>query len=76
MANAFPGLVTKPKATRKGRGRVLNTATFIARSRQESSEQKAIWNNDTRQFFDLTTADQTACRDALERLLETRLRRL
>lgn len=57
--------------------------TFIQRSRSESSEQKAIWHNESgagksrvrRQFFELGTDDQVAVKEGLERLLQDRIER-
>ena len=85
--NAFPGL-TKPKTARKGsgkrRGRVtVSPATFIARSRAVSAEQKAMYHNVLgagrrgvlRKFFDLNVSDQNALRDGLEKLVGQRIRK-
>jgi hypothetical protein len=51
--------------------------TFIQRSRAVSSEEKAMHHNVTgkvlREFFDLGTEDQEACRDALEKAVAMRL---
>lgn len=55
--------------------------SFIARSRQTSSEEKAMFHNVTgagksgviREFFNLHETDQEALRDDLERLIATRL---
>jgi hypothetical protein len=60
----------------------VSAATFIGRSRAESSEQKAIWHHRTgagrskvkRQFFDLNDTDKQALRDGLEQALTIRLR--
>lgn len=60
----------------------MSAATFIQRSRAESSEQKAIWHNVTgagrrhvrREFFDLNGADQQVLRDALETAVASRVR--
>lgn len=56
--------------------------TFIGLSRQVASEQKAIWHNVTgagksqviRRFFDVNEQDQAACAEALEKLVEARLK--
>jgi hypothetical protein len=60
----------------------VSAATFIGRSRAESSEQKAIWHNKTgagrsrviREFFDLNDTDTQALRDGLEQAIAIRLR--
>lgn len=57
--------------------------TFIGRSRQVASEQKAIWHNVTgagrshviRRFFDVNQDDETAFATALEGLVESRLKK-
>ena len=64
-------------AKRRGSG-----PTFISRSRQESSEQKAIWHNVTgagrrgviRKFFDVNQEDETVFAASLERLIDARLK--
>jgi len=67
-------------AKRRARAPV-NAATFIGRSRAESSEQKAIWHNVTgagrrgviRKFFDLNEMDQQALRDGLDKAMALRV---
>jgi hypothetical protein len=74
---AFP-----TRKAKKGARRLLGGVTFIQRSRNESSEQKAIWHQVTgagrshvmRQFFGLTEAEAAVGKAALEGMLETRLR--
>lgn len=76
-----PAFVTRTTAAKR---RPFSHATFIQRSRGESSEQKAMWHNVTgagrsgviRTFFDLSREEQEACRDLLQTQLETRLRSL
>lgn len=66
------------KATAK---RLRRGPTFIQRSRQTSSEQKAIWHNVTgagrsrvmRPFFELGDQDQAAIKDGIERLIQARI---
>ncbi len=56
--------------------------TFISRSREVPSEQKAIWHNVTgagrkgviRRFFDVNQEDEAACATSLEGLIEQRLK--
>ena len=87
--NPFPGIVTKAKRTaRKATGRrraaKVSPATFIGKSRAESSEQKAIWHNVTgagrshvkRKFFDLNESDKVALVGALEQSVAARLKRV
>jgi hypothetical protein len=80
VPHPFPG--TEPKTARKPGARRASgsPATFIQRSRQVSSEQKAIWHNVTgagrrgvlRKFFDLNDADKQALRDGLEKAVALR----
>lgn len=71
--------------TRKAkRSRPRTGPTFIQRSRNESSEQKAIWHQVTgvgkahvrRPFFGLTDQEQETGRASLEQLIAQRLRGL
>lgn len=80
MKRLFP--TRKKKTTTSTRPkRHVSAATFIQRSRNESSEQKAIWHQVTgagrshvrRQFFGLTEDEQTAARNALEALITKRV---
>lgn len=56
--------------------------TFISKSRQVPSEQKAIWHNVTgagrrgviRRFFDTNDEDANVFAQSLERLIEARLK--
>jgi hypothetical protein len=58
--------------------------SFIQRSREVSSEQKAMWHNVTgagrsrviREFFGLTDEEQKQVRDALEHEMSTRFQGL
>lgn len=77
---AFP-----TRARRRGRAaRAFGGATFIQRSRNESSEQKAIWHQVTgagkshvkREFLGVTEDEQASARDKLEAVLDARLRTL
>ena len=47
--------------------------TFIQRSRAMGAADKAAFNNPTREFFDVSGADEQAVVDALERVLQQRL---
>lgn len=59
----------------------FNAGTFIQRSRAESSEQKAMWNqvqgagksHVRREFFGLTDTETEQCREKLAAALQTRL---
>jgi hypothetical protein len=59
-----------------------DTRTFIQRSRDVSSEQKAMWHNVTgagkshvvREFFGLSDDEQNAAKAALEKAIEQRVR--
>src|SRR5262245_46911076 len=67
----------------KGRSR-FSGPTFIQRSREQSSEQKAIWHNETgagrshvlRKFFGLTQDEQTKVQGLLGAAIEQRLREI
>lgn len=75
----FPNV--SAKSAQRALTRRVGSPTFIQRSRQVSSEQKAIWHNITgagrsgviREFFDLNESDQAACRDALSASIAERL---
>jgi hypothetical protein len=79
MAKRLSFPTRKPKSTRKRSP--FSGTTFVQRSRNESSEQKAIWHNVTgagrshvrREFFDLTDDERQAAKDALEGLIDQRL---
>jgi hypothetical protein len=69
-------------ATRAARAlRRTGSPTFIQRSRQVASEQKAIWHHVTgagrsqvrRPFFDLGEGEQDRLRSGLEALIQARL---
>lgn len=76
MAKANP---VSAKATAK-RLRRAGAPTFIQRSREVASEQKAIWHNVTgagrsgviREFFDLSQAELGTLRDGLEQVVALR----
>jgi hypothetical protein len=56
-------------------GRGSSGPTFIQRSREESSEQKAIWNTEQgREFFGVNEEDEAALGAALEAMIAGRLR--
>jgi hypothetical protein len=67
--------------TRAKRPRRAGSSTFIQRSRNESSEQKAIFHQVTgagrahviRQFVGLTSQEQDVAKTVLEGLIATRL---
>lgn len=64
--------------------KAFSPSTFIQRSRNESSEQKAIWHQVTgagkshvlREFLGVTEAEQDSTRQKLEQVLDARLRTL
>lgn len=67
----------RAKAPGKAKGRSpVSAGTFIQRSRSESSEQKAIWNQPAREFFGLSDEEAATCRDVLAKEIEQRLTRL
>lgn len=70
---SFPTRAKGPK--RKART-PFSAGTFIQRSRNESSEQKAIWNDPSRHFFGLSDEETEKCRGLLAGSLDTRLREL
>lgn len=73
---AFPTRASA-KAPRRAKGRSpVSAGTFIQRSRAESSEQKAIWNQPTREFFGLSDQESEQCKALLARELGNRLTRL
>jgi len=67
-------MAKKKKATAKRTYSAVSAATFIGKSRAVSSEEKAMRNNETREFFDLRTEeDQAVLARGLERLIADRL---
>jgi hypothetical protein len=82
--NPFPGTgVPKGRAPRKtARRRSVSAGTFIQRSRQVPSEEKAAYHNalgagrrgTIRRFFDLSEDDQGTLREKLGELVEMRLK--
>lgn len=56
-----------------GGGGAFGKQTFIQRSRAMPSEEKAYYNNDTREFFDASEDDKEAIVEVLDTILQARM---